>query len=115
MLGVEVVDGEGDMAVAGAQVVSLGRALVDGQLQFEIGLRVAQIDQCEAVEIEPVSDIKSEGSLVKIDRTCLVEHANHRVDGFGHNGFPVIQMRGKSPLRLGLDYWQHWHYWPHWP
>jgi hypothetical protein len=41
MLGIEITDGKGDMAVAGAQVIRLGGALVDGQLdpKFASALR----------------------------------------------------------------------------
>ena len=38
VLGVEIVDDEGDVAVAVAEVVGLGAALVDGELDLEIGL-----------------------------------------------------------------------------
>ncbi len=58
MLGVEIVDGEGDVAVAVAVRVGLGAAVVQRQLDLEIVLGVAQIDQREAVEIEPVGDFR---------------------------------------------------------
>ena len=35
MFGVEIVDGESDMAIAGAELVGLGAAVIDGQLDLE--------------------------------------------------------------------------------
>ena len=59
MQAVEVVDAERDVAIAVAVRVRLGAALVERQLDLEIGLGVAQIDQGEAVEVEPVGDVEA--------------------------------------------------------
>src|SRR5215510_6407568 len=48
MLAVEIVDREGHMAVAATVAVGLGLSLVPGQLDLEIVLGIAQIDQREA-------------------------------------------------------------------
>jgi hypothetical protein len=45
MLGIEIVDREGDMAVAGAMLLRLSLALVPGQLDLEVILGIAQIDE----------------------------------------------------------------------
>ena len=84
MLGVEIGDREGDVAVAVAERIGLGAALVDRQLELEIGLAVAQIDEREAVEIEAVGDVQSESLPVEIDRARLVEDADHGMDRLGH-------------------------------
>jgi hypothetical protein len=57
MLGVEIRDGEGDMAVGLPMGIGFGPAVIDGQFHLEIGFRIAQIDQGEAVEIEAVGGL----------------------------------------------------------
>ena len=57
VLGVEVVDRERDVAVAVAVLVRLAAALVDRELDLEVVLRVAQVDQREVVEVEAVRDL----------------------------------------------------------
>src|SRR4051812_12045688 len=52
VVAVEVVHAEGDVAVAVAVRVGLGAALVQGQLDLEVGLGVAQVDQREIVEVK---------------------------------------------------------------
>ena len=42
VLGVEVADGEGEVAVAVAEGIGRGAALVDGELDLEVGLGVAR-------------------------------------------------------------------------
>ncbi len=59
MLGGEIVDGESDVAIAIAEIVGLGAAMVDRQLNLEIRFRVAQIDEREPVETESVGDRQS--------------------------------------------------------
>ena len=60
VLGVEIVDAYADMTVAGAVRVRLGSTLVERQLDFEIVLRVAEIDQGEVGEIELLGDVQSD-------------------------------------------------------
>ena len=62
VLGVEVVDDEGDVAVAVAERIGLGPPLVDGELDLEVGLGVAQVDEGEGVEVEPVRGLEPEGA-----------------------------------------------------
>jgi hypothetical protein len=81
---VEVVDAERDVAVALAVGVGLGPPLVQGQLDLEVGLRVAQVDQGEAVEVEPVGNVQAERRAIERNRPVEVEHADHQVDGLGH-------------------------------
>ena len=47
VLGVEIVDAHADVTVAGAVRVRLGSALVERQLDLEIVLLIAEIDQRE--------------------------------------------------------------------
>jgi hypothetical protein len=54
VLGVQVADRKGDVAVAVAMLIRLLAALVDGELDLEVALGVAQIDQREVVEVEAV-------------------------------------------------------------
>jgi hypothetical protein len=68
MFGVQIIHREGDMAIAVAEVIGLGSALVDGQLELEIRFSVAQINQREAVEVEAVGDAEPEGGLVEFNR-----------------------------------------------
>jgi len=67
------------------------------QLKFEPGLGIVQVDQGEAVEIQPVGQRQPEGQAAEIDRARLVEHADHAVDGPGHGGpLPVARHRAAS-------------------
>src|SRR5262245_44946544 len=78
VLGAEIVDHESNMAVAIAERVRLLAAVIDSELQFEIDAAVAEIDEREIVELEPVRYSEPEGPAVEIDRTGFVENANHR-------------------------------------
>ena len=84
MLGVEIIDREGDVAVAVAVLVRLAPALVDRELDLEVVLRVAQVDQREVVEVEAVRDLHTECLVVELDRAPLVEHPHHHVNRLGH-------------------------------
>src|SRR3954466_14778779 len=88
VLAVEVVHAEGDVAVAVAMRVGLGTALVQGQLDLEVGLGVAQVDQREAVEVEAVSHVQAQRGSVEGDRPVEIEDADHHVNGFGHAWAP---------------------------
>ena len=54
VLAIDIWNGDRDMAVAVAVRIGFGAAVVPRQLDLEIVFRIAQIDQREAVEIEPV-------------------------------------------------------------
>ena len=102
VLGVQVVDADGDVAVAVAQRVGLGPALVERQLDLEIGLGVAQVDEGEAVEIEPVGHLEPERRAVERDRPVELEHADHHVDGLGHARAPCwLLIRISADERVG--------------
>src|SRR5690606_6352195 len=90
MLGRDVIDDDGEMAVAVSEVVGFGGALVDREFELEIGLRVAEIDEREAVEFEPVGDLEAEGLAVKGDRALLVEHPDHGMDDSCHGRIPCL-------------------------
>ncbi len=84
MLGVDVVHRHGEMAVTVTQIVRLGAPLIDRQLDLEIGLFVAQIDERECLEVDPLGNIEAECLIVEGNGFVRVEHADHRVNGFGH-------------------------------
>src|SRR3954451_6330969 len=99
VLAVEIVHAEGDVPVAVTVRVRLGAAVVRGQLDLEIGLGVAQVDQGEAVELEPVRDLQAKGGAVERDRLVEVEDADHHVDGFGHaEGLPASFREANWPI-----------------
>ena len=58
VLGVQVIHREGDVAVAVAMLIGLVAPLVDRELDLEVVVRVAQVDQREALEVEPVGDLR---------------------------------------------------------
>ena len=89
MLGVEIVDAEGHVAVAVAQRVGLRAALVDGQLDLEIGFGIAQIDKREGVEIQPVGNFQAECRSIEVYRARFLKHADHRMDRFCQSLLPV--------------------------
>ena len=84
MFGGEIIHREGNVAIAVAERVRLGAPVIDGQLDLEIGLGVAQIDQGEAVEPKAVGNVEAEGATIEIDRARLVEHTDHRMNGLRH-------------------------------
>src|SRR5690606_9833826 len=82
----EIVDSESDVPVAVAQLVGLPSVVVNGQLELEIRFVVAQVNERESFERETVCDLEAEGAGVEVDRSVLVEHADHGVDRFRHGG-----------------------------
>jgi hypothetical protein len=74
--GFRVVDAGCDMAVPAA--------LVPRQFDLRIGLAIAQINQCEFGEVEPMRDAEMESLLVELQRALQVLHADHHVDQLGH-------------------------------
>src|ERR1700742_2861675 len=54
MLRLERIDDHRDVSISIAEIVRLGSALLDGELELEIGLGIAQIDEREAVEVDAV-------------------------------------------------------------
>jgi hypothetical protein len=90
VLGVQVIDGDSDVPVAVAEVVGLGPAVVDGQLDLEIGFAVSQVDEREPVEIIAVRRLQAERPGVEVARSFLIDHAEHRVDDLGHCSGPSL-------------------------
>ena len=72
MQAIEVVDAECDVAMGIAVRVGLGAVLVERELDLEIGFGVPQIDQREAVEVEPVGDIEAQCGAVEGDRSVQI-------------------------------------------
>src|SRR5690606_14604185 len=66
VLGLDVVDREGDMPVAGAEVVGLALSVIDRQLDLEVGLGVPEINEREALELEAVGDLQPERGVVEV-------------------------------------------------
>jgi hypothetical protein len=64
--------------------VRLRAALVDGELDLEVVLGVAQIYQAEVVEVEAVGDLQPERPVVEVDRAPFVQHSHHHVNRLGH-------------------------------
>src|SRR5271156_4430481 len=85
MLCVEILDHEGDMAIAVAKIVRFGAILVDRKLDFVWRLGIRKIDKCEVGEVEAIGDVESERFFVESERSRLVQHADHRVDRFRHS------------------------------
>src|SRR3954451_10953414 len=67
-LGVEIVDDDGQVAMAVAELVRLGPAMVDGEFDLERARRVAHVDQGEAVERDAVDHLEPHGPAVELDR-----------------------------------------------
>src|SRR6185369_17857602 len=70
--------------VAAAVRVGLGAAVVDRELQLEVVLGVAQVDQGEIVERETVRGGQAERLLVEGRRARLVQNPDHGVDHLRH-------------------------------
>ena len=64
------------------------QVVVDRELEFEGAFGGAQVQQREAVEGEAVDDLQPQRATIEIDRACLIQHANHRMDGLGHAILP---------------------------
>src|SRR5262249_30575178 len=84
VLGGKIVDHDCQMTVDIACNIRRGPAVVDGELELEIGFPAAQIDQGEIVEREPVGDLEVECAAIEIGRTGFVENPEHRMDGLAH-------------------------------
>jgi hypothetical protein len=80
----EIIDRDRQMAITIAVLVGLGAAVINGELNLEVGFRIAQVDQCEVVEDEAIGHVETERPSVEIDRAGLVENADHDVDRFRH-------------------------------
>jgi hypothetical protein len=70
VLGVEVVDRERDVAVGVTVLVGLAAPLVDRELDLEVVLGVAQVDQREVVEVEAVGDLEPERPIIEVARAA---------------------------------------------
>src|SRR3954453_14034187 len=107
VLGAQVVDAESHVAVTVAQAVGLIPALVQRQLDLEVGLGIAEVDQREAVEVVPVRHLEVQRLAVEGDRALQVEHADHHVDGLGQQVPPCLVASGCGPNRS--QYQRHSH------
>src|ERR1700735_1433080 len=84
VLRVEILDDEGDVAVAVAKIVRLGAILVDRELDLVRTLGIREIDEGEVGKVEPVADVEPESFFVESERPRLVQHTNHCVNRFRH-------------------------------
>ncbi|CDX26349.1 hypothetical protein MPLSOD_100340 [Mesorhizobium sp. SOD10] len=80
VLAVEIGDRDGEMAVSVTKRIGLGAPLVHGQFHLERRTLIAEIDQREGLEIEPLRDLEPEGFVVEIDGPRLVENPDHGMD-----------------------------------
>src|SRR6056297_769775 len=119
VLGVEVLDQHGEVAVAIAEVIGLGAALVDGEFHLEGAFVVGHVDEGEFLEVEPVGHLEPERALVEINRPRLVENADHAVNGFGHHALRIVAVGLESlPTQAGgrvvRGYYRVWRggFWP---
>src|SRR5262249_9821786 len=80
----EIIDHDCQMAITIAVLVGLGAAVINGELNLELGFRIAQVDQCEVVEDEAIGHVKAERPSVEMDRAALAENADNNVDRFPH-------------------------------
>src|SRR3954468_13269930 len=83
VLAFEICDHHRQIAVAVARRIGFGASLVDRQFDLEIGLGIAQIDQRERLEVEPVGQFEAESVTVERDRAGLVQNPDHAVNGLG--------------------------------
>ena len=84
MFGGKIFHHECDVAVAVTRHVRFGPAVIDCQFQFKVAAVAQQIDEGEAVELEPVGNPHEESAPVEIDRPRLIQHADHAMDRFCH-------------------------------
>src|SRR5216683_338772 len=101
MFGVDIVDDDGEMAVAVAERVSLLAIEIDGQFDLEGRGGMAQIDQREIGKFQVIGDFEPERARVEIERSGLVENADHGVDGLCHS-VQLLQISDDGCANLGL-------------
>src|SRR6476646_8658514 len=82
MLGVDVIDDDGEMAVAVTERIRLLAIEIDGEFDLEGRGGMAQINQGKIGKLQMIRDFKPESARVKIQRLRLVQNADHRVNGF---------------------------------
>src|SRR5258705_3385703 len=73
------------MAIPVAKRIGLLTIEIDGQFDLEGRGGMTQIDQREILKLEMIGNFEAEGARVEIERFPLVEHADHRVNRFGHS------------------------------
>ena len=77
MLGIQIFDRYSEMTVAIAQVIGVCLILVDGEFQFKRALRVAEIDEGEAGEVQTIGHLEAKRGVVKGNRPGFIEHTDH--------------------------------------
>src|SRR5271165_1255268 len=83
-----------NVPVARAVRVGLLPALVQGQLDLEVVLGVAQVRKGEVREIEPVRLLHAQDFAIKAQRPIEVEDADHRMNHFGHGALALSGTAG---------------------
>src|SRR5690606_11396629 len=62
-----------------------GASEIDRQFQLETaGRRIIEIDQRKLGKLDPIDNLQTKGAPIKIERSRLVNDADHRVDELGH-------------------------------
>jgi hypothetical protein len=85
-------------ALSVAEIVGLDTAMIDRELKLEIGFGIAQIDEREILEREPIRHVEVKGAPVERNGSLLVQHADHGVDSLGHGYLPSAQI-GQTMLK----------------
>jgi hypothetical protein len=88
VFGVEILDGDGQVAIAVAEVIGLGAPLVHREFELEFGFGIGEIDEGEIGKVQSLGDLEPECFPVEFDLACFVEHADHAVNGFCQKGPP---------------------------
>src|SRR5882724_10734002 len=85
MLGIDIVDNNGEMAVSVAERIGLLAIVIDGQFDLEGRGGMTQIDEREIRKFKMIGNFEPEGARVEVQRLRFVEHADHRMNGFCHS------------------------------
>src|SRR5690554_8070863 len=93
------------MAIAIAQIIGLGASEIDRQFQLEAaGRRIIEIDQRKFGKFDPIDNLQTEGAPIKIERSRLVNDADHRVDELGHKSNSQLEI-GRASCRERVSVW----------
>src|SRR6202048_3746008 len=103
MLGIEIIDDDGEMAIAVARNVRLRSSEIHREFEFERRRFVVQVNQREIGKYEAIGNLQVKRPGVEIERPRFIENADHRMNRLGHSAQLLeIGDDGGAGFRLAL-------------
>jgi hypothetical protein len=96
VLGIEIVDYDGEMAISVARNVRLLSPEIHSQFEFERRRHVVQINEREVWKHKEIRNLQVKRTGVEIERPGFIENADHRVNRLCHFVFLMDITVGSS-------------------